>query len=516
MTVLLSRRRALRAAATVTAFGLPLSLGGRARAARERIVVRLPRDIQNLDPINRSGYVEGNLLRACTQRLVGFARGEYKLVNDAAETITQVTPTVIDFTLKSGLTFHGGYGTVTADDVKFSYERFLAVGTDGKPPAYAKDWDALERVEVTGPLSGRIHLKRPAPALWLVALPGGSGSIVSRKAFETLGDKAATTLIGSGPYAVAEWRPNDRIVLRAHAGWTGTPVGFNEVVLKPVTAPKTAELAFRSDELAFTDIEPASAAEFAKFPGTRVISLDSINYVWVGLNVQRKPLDDLRVREALRKAIDVDQVVLAAYNGAVKPARALMAPGLLGHWADAPVYRRDVAGARALLDQAGVAKGTKLRLTLLNRPAFQTAGLVIKAQLAEVGIDLQLEVLDAGAFWSAGKGEQGQNLELSLQRFGGVPDPSFQTQWFVSDQIGRWNWQRWANPDFDRLDTAAGATEDVAERARLYVEGQKLMDRSAAFIWLTHEVNVFAAKTWLNPAVMPNGDDQQYHLYREA
>lgn len=164
MSVLLSRRAALRAAAAVTAFGLPPLLGTRARAARDGVVVRIPRDIQNLDPINRSGYVEGNVLRACTQRLVGFARGEFKLGNDAAETITQVSPTVIEFTLKPGLTFHGGYGAVTADDVKFSFERFLATGADGKPPAYAKDWDALDRVEVTGPLSGRIHLKRPAPA----------------------------------------------------------------------------------------------------------------------------------------------------------------------------------------------------------------------------------------------------------------------------------------------------------------------------------------------------------------
>ncbi|MFX8601154.1 hypothetical protein ABTL95_19840, partial [Acinetobacter baumannii] len=89
---------------------------------------------------------------------------------------------------------------------------------------------------------------------------------------------------------------------------------------------------------------------------------------------------------------------------------------------------------------------------------FQAAGLVVQAMLANLGIKLNLEVLDGGTFWSAGKGDAGKNLDLSIQRFGGKADPAFQTQWFVSEQVGVWNWQRWASPEFDKLNVAAAST----------------------------------------------------------
>ena len=79
------------------------------------------------------------------------------------------------------------------------------------------------------------------------------------------------------------------------------------------------------------------------------------------------------------------------------------------------------------------ASGLDLKLTLLNQSQYVTAAQVVQANLAEAGINLNLDVLDGGAFWSQGEGEAGENLELSLQQFGGKADPSFQTQWFVSE-----------------------------------------------------------------------------------
>ena len=99
-----------------------------------------------------------------------------------------------------------------------------------------------------------------------------------------------------------------------------------------------------------------------------------------------------------------------------------------------------------------------------------------------------------GSFWSQGEGEAGEKLELSLQQFGGKADPSFQTQWFVSGQVGEWNWQRWKNADFDKINAEAELTTDEAKRKDLYIQLQKLMDESAAYVWLTHEVNIFASK----------------------
>ena len=512
----ISRRSILKGTAALA--GASASFGGirRARAARERLVIRQERDIQNLDPAFRIGVVEGNVMRAVYQRLVSFKPGSLDYVPDAAAEIKQPNDKLIEFTLKPGLAFTGGYGEVTAEDVKFSFERFNSATKDGKKSAYASDWGALEAVEVTGKLSGRIHLKRPAPALWRVTLCDGSGAIVSRKAFEALGDKVATKAIGSGAYVMADWAPGQQLVLRANSDYRGPKPAFREIVIKPVPEMKTTEIAFRAGELDFTRVDAAAADTFEKLPDARLVKMSGFEYIWVGLNVEKAPLDSPKVRQGIRLAIDVDQAVLAGYNGKVSRANAMIQPSLLGYWKDAPTHRHDVAAARKLLAEGGQPNGFKTRLTLLNTAEYKTMAQVIQANLAEVGIQCELDVRDAGTFWGSGKGDQGKQLDLSLQRFSAKMDPSFTSQWFVSEQVGVWNWQRWANPEFDRLHVLADSTNDAAKRAEAVIRMQQLMDESAAFVWLTHGASIFAARKWLQPAILPNGTDWQFEFFREA
>ena len=512
------RRSVLKGAGALAALGaLPFGWPRPAHAARERLVARMERDIQNLDPAFRTSTVEANILRAVQQRLVRFKPRSFEWETDAAESIRQASPTVIEFTLKPGQAFTGGYGELGAEDVKFSFERFNDPPPGQKKASYASDWGQLEAVEVTGPLSGRILLKKPSPALWLTALADVSGCIVSRRAFEAMGDEVNTLALGSGPYFQAEWVADQRYLLRANPDYRGTmPARFEEIALRPVPDGKTAEIAFRAGELDFTRIDVTSVDAFGKLDGAKLTTIDAIDYIWIGLNVEKPPLDDPRVRRAIRLAIDVDAALAAAYDGKVKRANTLIPPQLLGHWAEAPVHRRDVAGARKLLAEAGHPNGIRTTLTCLNQPAYKTAALVAQANLAEAGVTCEVRPLDGGSFWSAGAGEAGKQLDLSLQLFKGKADPSFYTQWFTSAQIGEWNWQRWSSPEYDGLHEAAASTLDPAERVKAFVRMQQLMEESAAFVWLTHDALVFASQAWLAPAVLPNGNDWQLAYFAEA
>ena len=489
-------------------------------APHDTLVLSMNRDLQGLlDPANRVSFQEGNVLRTVCEGLIRFKPGSFKWELAAAQSIEQVSDTEIRFALRPGIQFHDGFGELTAEDVKFSFERFRQPGPDGKLPTQAADLEALDRVEVTGTHTGRILLKAPSPAIWLVVLPDNSGLIISRRAMDAGAyrtDKQPVRVIGTGPYAFAEWVPNQRVTLRANPAYWGDKPRFREITVRPVRDPKTAELALRGGELAFSRIEPQSAAAMQGVPDTRVVSLDSINYVWIGLNVEKAPLDNPKVRQALAAAIDVDQVLAGAYDGAVGRAHAVLAPGVLGYWPDAPKSAHDPALAKRLLQEAGLGRGVTLRLTLLNQPAYVGVGQVVQALAAEAGIKIELDVRDGGAFWSAGNGDAGRGLELSLQRFGGKADPAFQMQWFTSDQVGKWNWQRWQSQAFDDVVQRAGRTNDAAERARLYVEAQRLMAESGAFVWLTHERNVFAHRAWLKPAILPNGDDMLLDRFAPA
>ena len=153
---------------------------------------------------------------------------------------------------------------------------------------------------------------------------------------------------------------------------------------------------------------------------------------------------------------------------------------------------------------------------MLNKLNYVTAAEVIQARLGEIGLAVDLQILDGGSFWSSGDGAGGQRLELFLLRFGGKADPSFIAQWFLPGQIGSWNWQRWNSADYAALFAEAAGAADAAHRAELYVRMQQLMDRSDAIIPLTHETSLYLAEAGLDPALLPNGDDQQYARFRRG
>ena len=450
---------------------------------------------------------------ALYQKLIRFKPSTIAWELDAAEAIQQVSDTLVEFKLRPGQQFTDGFGSMTAEDVKYSFER-IAHGAKESP--YKSDWANLDRVEVTGELTGRIVLQRPTAYLWDISLPDGSGCIVSRAAWEKLGEKTALAPIGSGPYRLASIDPARQAVLEPNPGYAGPfKPDWQAITVRIVPDPKTAELAFRAGELDFTELTPSTVAGLRSTPDTVVKQTPGLRFIWFSLNVEKKPLDDVRVRQALALGLDIDQILLAGYNGLAPRANALIQPQVLGYWTDAPVIKRDVAVARALLAAAGV-PALKLRLTLLGQPVFQTMGLVAQAQLKQIGVDLELDVRDGGTYWSSGKGDAGRELDLVLMRFNGKLDPNFNTQWFTSDQVGVWNWSRWRSPEFDRLNAAAGAELDSAKRADLLIQCQALMAQSAAFIWLTYDVDLFATKAWLKPAIMPTGSDWQLSQFTRS
>jgi peptide/nickel transport system substrate-binding protein len=471
--------------------------------------IAVSRDIQGqLDPVSRLGALESNILRAVCPGLIRSTATGWEPA--LAAHIDQPSDTMIGFTLRDGLSFSGGFGPVTSEDVAFSFQRFRHPGPDGALPPYASDWAALDGVELTGRLSGIIHLKSPAPMLWTTVLPDGSGCIISRRALEQGGyrsDRRPMRIIGAGAYTFDDWIPDQRIMLRGAA-----TAPFPAIVLRPVRETMTAELALRADEVQFAAVPAEDLASVRQAPDTKTIDQPATNLVWLGINVDHTPFDDVRVRQAIRAAIDIDAVLAGSWDGAVPQAFAPIAPGLPGHWSAAPRRARDVAQAKAWLAEAGHPNGFPARLLVLNQPAYQSAAVILQAMLRDIGIRLELDIRDPGAYWAGG----GPQVQLALQRFGGKPDPGFLLQWFTSGQVGSWNWQRWRDPDYDQLVSRAAATPDGAARDALYIAAQQRMDESAAFVWLTHEVASSAFRSWLRPAVLANGEDWQLDQFSKG
>ena len=406
----------------------------------------------------------------------------------------------IEFKLKEGVKFHGEYGEMTADDVKFSYERFI----DPKLNApYKGDWEALDKVDVTGKYTGVIILKKPFAPLWASTLPVTAGVIVSKKAVEKLGDKYGTNPIGTGPYTFASWTPKQKVVLKRNENYWGAKPEWAEIQLIPITDDSAAEIALESGEIDFTLIGKSAIDRIGANNKFEVIRHPTINYSGIFLNIEHPKMKDIKVRQAIRLAVDVPSIIAGVYDGKVERSCAVVAPGQLGYWKDAPCYERDIAKAKALLKEAGAEK-LDLQLTMEQGEEQKALGEVIQANLKEIGVNIEINQVDGGGYY--GDDKTMRERPMIYFDWGTTnPDPYWQIVWFSCAQIGQYNWMYWCDKDFDKVNSDATLTNDVKQRDALYIQSQKLWDANANVVWTVRPTNFYAVRTGLSPSQNPNG-----------
>ena len=461
-------------------------------------------DFGQLDPAFWQSSADQTIIDAIFPKLIEFKSGsnwEWEL--SAAETIEQIDPLTINFTLKKGLMWTGDYGEVTAEDVEYSFERYidkdLAAPNSG-------DWAPLKDVEVVDKYSGVIHFNEPFAPVWWSTLPYTGGAIISKAATEAIGGTFSTEPgATAGPYKIEKWDQGQQTVLVAHEGWNGEKPAYDRVILVPINDAKSAEVAFEAGQIDVSGVAVSSVPEMkANMPVDSILEVrPTAGYFWLGLNAENPSLQDVRVRQAITKAVDVDAIIEGAYFGIPERSTGLVAPGLIGY-SEEQQPNRDIEGARKLLAEAGISS-LDLELELQNSTDEQTTGLIIQANLAEIGINVQLNTHESGTFWSLGD-EKGVGMQMTLKAFTSPPDPAWSTQWFLEGQAGIWNWEWFKSEEYEKLHYAAISETDFGKRAEIYHEMQDIMDASHSFVWLIHPPASLIYKDSINPGLLPNGD----------
>jgi peptide/nickel transport system substrate-binding protein len=466
--------------------------------------LRLNSDIDNLDPAFQPTFEDEYASNGIMQPLVGYKPGTWELQNVLADDIKQSEDGLtVEFKLKEGVQFHGGYGEMTAEDVKFSYER---IADPANESSYQIDWATLDHVEVTGTYTGKIILKEPFAPLWNSTLPLVSSWVISKKAYEDMGkEKFALHPIGTGPYEFYEWVPDQQLVLKRFNDYWGEPTEWDELHYLPIVEDSAAEIALETGEIDFSAVSSAAVGRFEADPNFTVYNVPSLDYRWLAMNVQHPLLKDINVRQAIVNAVDVDSIIEATWDGKWQRACALIAPGQVGAWEDAPCYEPDIEKAKEYMKAAGL-ETLDLTLTIDDLEESRTAAEVIQANLAEIGINVEINVLDSSAYWEGGMGEEGvTNRQLTLVGYGTTPDPSWSTVWFTCDQVVEWNWMYWCNERYDELHQAAMRELDVAKRSAMYIEMQQLMDQDAIAVWIAYPTMHYVSSSNIVASITPHG-----------
>ena len=406
----------------------------------------------------------------------------------------------ITFYLQEGVMFHRGYGEMTAEDVKFTIERII----DPVSSSLYKDmWSPLKAIKVIDRYTVKIILKYQYPSLFTSILPTNTGMIVSKKAVQGMSvEKFSFNPVGTGPYQFALYAPNNRIELKKFSQYHNNPPLIPHLVFYVKDNKIELEDDMVNGILDVIQLPLVNINKLDRLSNLNVITMAGQQTWWIGFTMNRPNMDNLKIREAIRSAVDVEKIIDEAFYGFADRAKSLLPPGLPGFWKNAPIYRQDLAKAHQLLKEVGMEDGFKISLLMSPSRSGRIISENIKKDLEKIGIIVDIDARDINAFNKASKNG---DCDLYLSFFGFTQEPGYSVRWFKTDQP--WNLSQWSNPEYDKTVNMAETEMDFKKREDLYIKAQKIIDQDCLSIWLTHGNGIVVHQTGIDIGkVYPNGE----------
>ena len=478
-----------------------ITVGPAAAQAPGEVRVALPWTPENLDPTMNLSSIRAKVGVSLFDSLVG-RDPENRLVPQLAESWKALDDLTLQLKLRRGVVFHNGE-PFNAEAVRFTVERVL--DPNQKSPNRANVAE-VARVDVIDDYTINLVLRQPyAPLLnRLIDFPIVPPRYTAEKGNQGL----ALRPVGTGPFRFVELVKDDHLILEAFdRHWRGAPK-IRRIVYKPIPEPFTRAAALRKNEVDVIDtVPPNLAAELERAGGIRVQRVPSTWIIYLGLNAFRKPLSDVRVRQALNYATDVDALVKSVLDGNGRRMDGPFTPQMFGFDPSVKGYGPDPARARRLLAEAGYPDGVEITL---EAPAGRYQGdkeiaEALGGQWQKAGFKPRVQVAEWGAYFKRYLGKQFQ--DAYLLGLGGPMQDGDELYNLVSSK-GRGLYYK--NEKVDALFDAGRTTTDPAKRKKIYADLARAMVEDATWVFLVQQVDIYATRdrvTW-----MPRGD-QWMSLY---
>lgn len=457
----------------------------------DSLVVNMAADVSSLDPHFGNDHYSLNVKRTIYDTLVATDEN-LDLEMSLAESFEQVDDTTWEVVLQEEITFHDG-ADFDAETVKMNIERMLDPDL-GSSVAFM--FDMIEEVEILDDYTLQIHTEYPfAPLRTHFAHPAGQqiSPLVIEEDYAAMeegeepGSVVNETPVGTGFYIMEEQSPGEAYHLTQNEDyWRGDPGAENltfEIVPEDLT--RVGQLETNAAQI-IGHLNPNDVPRIEENEDTKVARFDSASLAYLGFQTQEAPFDDPLVRVAVAKAVNKEDIVDSVMAGTAIPADGPLAPPVFGSYDELDAIEQDIEEAEELLAEAGYEDGFDVELWVDDSRAWRDAAEIIQAQLAPIGINVEIESMESG---------------VHRERLTEGEAPMFISSWgtvtgdadyglypvFHSDSHGvSGNRTFYENEEVDQLLEEARQESDEAAREKLYHEAQQIIVDEAPIVPLYH------------------------------
>ncbi len=472
---------------------------GAAHAQKKTLVVALNQDPDILDPTLARTYVGRIIFSQMCEKLyeIDESLNIFPQLAAALPVITDGGKTVT-IKLRPNVKFNDGT-PMNAEAVRFSLDRHQNLKGSNR----RSELDHVTTIEVVDPLTVRLRLKAPLSPLTAI-LTDRAGMPVSPAAVQKLGDKFGTAPVCVGPWQFVERIPQDRIVVEKSPHYFDPAAAkFDRIVFRIIPDDNVRLANLRSGDIDFMHlVAPTDAGSLKKEGKFDVSNVTGLGYNGVTINLHNKngktqapgnlgtPLaNDPRVREAFDLSIDRDALNQVAWDGLYTPGCTAIAPNSPFADKGRKCPGRDVARAKKLLADAGLAGGYAFEMVIVNNPQQRRVGEVIQGMAREAGFNITLTPKE---FASSLKDNEDGKHQAFLIGWSGRVDPDHNLHQFHTCG-GSLNETLACDEKIDGVLNKAREVSDIGQRTALYREAndQLLARRNIVYFYFQNYITAY-------------------------
>jgi ABC-type dipeptide transport system, periplasmic component len=452
------------------------SSGTPAGTTKNQLVIGLDDDPPQLDPQMSSAAVDRQVFQSIYNKLVNIdPKG--KIIPELATswTISKDGKTYT-FNLRNNVKFQDGT-PFNAAAVKFNFDRELNPKF-GSPRL--SEVGSISQVKVTSPNQVKLLLKQPYSPL-LSILTDRAGMMLSPTAVKKEGANFSNHPVGTGPYEFVSRVKQDHITLKAFKNYWGTKPKVQNIVYRPFTDGTVRLTNLTSGNVDMVNlIDYKDIDSVKKNSNLKLYEKPAIGFQGLILNVNKAPLNNVKVRQAINLAVDRQAIAKVIFHNYVTPATTMLPVSSWAHNSNIKLPSTDLTVPKKLIQQSGE-KNIHFTLKIpAGSSQNQQLGQMVQSMLKKIGVTVKLEQVEFGAMIQQGISHNFDAIDLG---WSGRIDPDGTIySWLVTK--GANNDMGYSNPNVDKWLNQARAVESQSVRKQLYDKVQEQVWNDAPYIAL--------------------------------